>query len=69
MKYKMFNNSLGATAGCTQRLLLELIPLQKQGNKHICGDAWFGSVQTASQVACHGHKGIFQVKQYHSLSS
>ena len=68
MKDKMFNNSLGATAGCTLRLLLESIPQEKQGIKHgICGDAWFGSVRTASEVACRGHEGIFQVKQYHSF--
>ena len=68
MKDKMFNNSLGATAGCTLRLLLESIPQEKQGFKHgIRGDAWFGSVRTASEVARRGHEGIFQVKQYHSF--
>ena len=68
MKEKMFNNSVGTTAGCTLRLLLESIPHEKQGIKHgICGDAWFGSVKTASEVARCSHEGIFQVKQYHSF--
>ncbi len=64
----MFNNSVGATAGCTLRLLLESIPQEKQGIKHrIRGDAWFGSVETASEIARRGHEAIFQVKQYHSF--
>jgi hypothetical protein len=68
MKEKAFNDSIGATAGCTLRLLLESIPQEKQGIKHgIRGDAWFGSVRTVSEVAHRGHEGIFQVKQYHSF--
>jgi hypothetical protein len=34
MKTKMFNALVGATAGCTLRLLLESIPQEEQGIKH-----------------------------------
>jgi hypothetical protein len=61
MKDKMFNNSLGATAGCTLRLLLESIPQEKQGIKHgIHGDAWFGSVQTPVRVHTVAMKASFR---------
>jgi hypothetical protein len=59
---------MGATAGCTIRLLLNSIPQEEQGAKHgIWGDAWFGSVNTANEVGIRGHEGVFQVKQYHAL--
>jgi hypothetical protein len=48
MKSQQFNKEVGATAGCTLRLLLNTILLHIAGVKHgIRGDAWFGSIQTA----------------------
>jgi hypothetical protein len=68
MKGKMFNASVGTSAGCSLRLLLESIPQEAQRIKHgICGDAWIGSIRTASEVKHSGHKGVFQVQQHHSL--
>ncbi len=68
MKTAQFNNTIGATAGCTLRLLLNSIPVDQQGAKHgVRGDAWFGSVNTANEVSIRGHKGVFQVKQFHTL--
>jgi hypothetical protein len=68
MKTAKFNATMGATAGCTTRLLLNSIPQEEQRAKHgIRGDAWFGSVNTANEVGIRGHEGVFQVKQYHNL--
>ena len=67
MKSAQFNNTMGATAGCTIRLLLKSIPQGEQDKHGIRGDAWFGSVNTANEVAIRGHEGVFQVKQYHNL--
>ena len=45
MKTKKFNAAVGATAGCTLRLLLDSIPEEDKWIRHgIHGDAWFGSV-------------------------
>jgi len=63
MKTKQFNREVGATTGCTLRLLLNTIPPQSASVEH---DAWFGSVRTANEVGLRGHEGIFQVKQYHA---
>jgi hypothetical protein len=68
MKAAKFNNTMGAAAGFTIRLLLNSIPDERQGEKHgIRGDAWFGSVNTANEVRIQGHEGVFQVKQYHNF--
>jgi hypothetical protein len=68
MKTKKFNAEVGATAGCTLRLLLDSITEEDKGMKHcIRGDAWFGSVQVASEIARRGHEAVFQIKQNHSL--
>lgn len=68
MKSQQFNQQVGATTGCTLRLLLGTIPQGMEGVRHgVRGDAWFGSIQTASEVALRGHEGVFQIKQYHSL--
>ncbi len=49
MKSQKFNKEIGATAGCMLRLLLNMIPQEKEGGKHdIRGDAWFGSDSTAN---------------------
>jgi hypothetical protein len=38
------------------------------GIKHgVRGDAWFGSVRAANEIALRGHDGVFQIKLYHSL--
>ncbi len=67
MKSQEFNKDVGATAGCTLRLLLNSIPEEKRGERHgIRGDAWFGSVRTANEVALRGHDAVFQIKQYHA---
>ncbi|MFN9982106.1 MAG: hypothetical protein ACK53Y_19425, partial [bacterium] len=68
MKTKIFNAEIGATAGCTLRLLLNSIPKEDKGIKHgIRGDAWFGSVRAASEIARRGHEAVFQIKQNHGL--
>jgi hypothetical protein len=68
MKTQKFNSDVGATGGCTPRLLLNMIPRDKQSIKHgIRADAWFRSVKMVSEVSRHGHEAVFQVKQYHSL--
>jgi hypothetical protein len=68
MKTAKFNTTIGATAGCTLRLLLNSIPVDQQEAKHgVRGDAWFGSVNTANKVGIRGHEGVFQVKQFHTL--
>jgi hypothetical protein len=49
-------------------LLNTILQQQQIGSCHgIRGDAGFGSVKTANKVGLHGHEGVFQVKQYHSL--
>ncbi len=67
MKEKKDNKDLGATTGCTLRLLEATIPEGNNESHGIRGDAWFGSVRTASEVGFRGHEGVFQVKQYAAL--
>jgi len=68
MKSKMFNAAIGATAGCTLRLLLNSIADEEKGLKHgIRGDAWFGSVRAAAEISHRGHEVVFQIKQNHGL--
>jgi hypothetical protein len=68
MKSKMFNAAIGATAGCTLRLLLNSIADEEKGLKHgIRGDAWFGSVRAAAEISRRGHEAVFQIKQNHGL--
>jgi hypothetical protein len=68
MKTMQFNQQLGATTGCTLRLLLDTIPGDMNSMRHgVRGDAWFGSIRTANEVGLRGHEGVFQIKQYHSL--
>jgi hypothetical protein len=48
-------------------LLLNIFPQEKEGVKHsIQGDAWFGSVRAANEVALRGHNNVFQIEQYHA---
>ena len=68
MKSQQFNQQVGATAGCTLRLLLGTIPHDAGPSKHgIRADAWFGSIKTANEVGLRGHDAVLQIKQYHSL--
>jgi hypothetical protein len=68
MKSKEFNLQVGATAGCTLRLLLGTIPEDANPYKHgIRADAWFGSIITANEIGLKGHNAVLQIKQYHSL--
>jgi hypothetical protein len=69
IKSAQFNDIMGATSGCTLRLLLNTIPQEQQiaTSYGIRGDAWLGSVKTANEVALRGHEEVFQIKQYHSL--
>jgi hypothetical protein len=68
MKSKEFNLQVGATAGCTFRLLLGTIPEDTNPYKHgIRADAWFGSIKTANEIGLKGHDAVLQIKQYHSL--
>jgi hypothetical protein len=46
---------------------LEAIRIESDQPHGIRADAWFGSIRTASKVSRRGHRGMFQVKQYHSL--
>jgi hypothetical protein len=59
MKDKRYNRELGATTGCTLRHLENTIPEGEHQPHGICGDVWFGSVRTASDVGFCGHEGVF----------
>ena len=67
MKDKRHNRELGVTAGCTLHRLEDTIIENEHQPRGIHGDAWFGSVRTASEVGSRGHEGVFQVKQYSAL--
>jgi hypothetical protein len=68
MKEKRHNRDVGATTGCTLGLLEDSIAEDEHTYAHgIRGDAWFGSVRTASELGIRGHEGVFQVKQYKAL--
>jgi hypothetical protein len=68
MKCQQFNQQVGATAGCTLRLLLDTIPQDLRTCKHrVRGDDWFGSISTANAVGLRVNEAVLQVKQYHSL--
>jgi hypothetical protein len=68
MKSPQFNQQVGATAGCTLRLLLDTIPQDLKNYKHgVRSDAWFGSIRIGNEIGLRGHEAVLQVKQYHSL--
>ena len=57
MKNQQFNKQVGATAGCTLRLLLGTIPHDAEPSKHgIRADAWFGCIKTANEVGLRGQE-------------
>jgi hypothetical protein len=67
MKSEKYNRELGATTGCTLRLMEETAgDVSFQG---IIGDARFGSTRTMSEPARKYFEGIFQIEQYASLVS
>jgi hypothetical protein len=65
MKDQKSNRELGATTGCTLRLMKETA--EDESFQEIIGDAWFGSTRTVSELARKKFEGIFQIKQYASL--
>jgi hypothetical protein len=68
MRSEEFNSQVGASAGCTLRLLLGTIPKDADPYKHgIWADAWFGSIKTENEIGLRGHDAVLQIKQYHSL--
>jgi uncharacterized protein YeaO (DUF488 family) len=68
MRSEEFNSQVGATAGCTLRLLLSTIPKDADPYKHgIRADDWFSSIKTANEIGLRGHDEVQQIKQYHSL--
>jgi hypothetical protein len=68
MSSMKYNNAIGATAGCTLRLLEEAIPEEDKANTHgVRGDAWFGSVKNASELGIRGYECVFQIKNYNTL--
>jgi hypothetical protein len=66
MKTMKHNNCIGATSGCTLRVMED-----KVGENHhfngIIVDAWFGLTQTVTELSKAGFEGIFQIKQYAAL--
>ena len=66
MKDAKYNSSMGATAGCTLRLLEGSCGIGSNGNG-MKGDAWFGSVRAAMEIGVRGHECILQVKSNSSL--
>jgi hypothetical protein len=66
MKEMMYNNRIGATSGCTLRMMEDTVGEDTPFNG-IIGDAWFGSTRTVSEVVKAGFEGIFQIKQYTAL--
>ncbi len=66
MKSRKHNQRIGATSGCTLRVMEDAVG----GSHHfngIIGDAWFGSTRTVSELSKAGFEGIFQIKQYAAL--
>ena len=61
MRGARHNGSLGATAGCTLRLLEGAAGIASTGHG-IKGDAWFGSVRTAMEIGVRGNEAVLQVK-------
>jgi hypothetical protein len=68
MKTKEFNASIGATAGCTMRLAQLAAPVKEGEEKPLVeGDAWFGSVTCAVELAQHHYGCVLQIKTNSSL--
>ena len=60
--YMKHNKELGATAGCTMRLAEMAQQAEHSNSDLIMGDAWFGSVTAALELAKKGKEAFLQVK-------
>ena len=68
MSAQKYNETFGATVGCSLLLTEQTISPENAASTHgLRGDAWFGSVKAASQMAVRGHQCCFQVKGYSAL--
>ena len=67
MKEKRLQRELGATAACTVRVT-ELCHQEQYSPKDlVMGDAWFGSVKAATELAKRNSAAFLQVKTNHKL--
>ena len=62
MKEKPLQKDLGATAACTVRLTEECHQQEHSTKDLVMGDAWFGSVKAATELAKRHSASILQVK-------
>jgi len=68
MSVQKYNATLGATVGCSLRLIEQTIAPEAASLTHgLRGDAWFGSVKAASAMAVRGYQCVYQVKGYSTL--
>jgi hypothetical protein len=67
MSTAQYQDSLGATAVCTVRLLETSIPEDDDRIHTVQGDAWFGSVRAAAALGEKGHRVVLQVKNNKGL--
>jgi hypothetical protein len=68
MKTKEFNASFGATAGSTMCLAQLAAPVREGEEKPLVeGDAWFGSVTCAAELALQHYDCFLQIKTNSSL--
>ncbi len=68
MKTKQYNESYGTSAGCTLHLA-QLVALVREGEEKplVEGDAWFGSVTCAVELAQFYDDCVLNVKSISSL--
>jgi hypothetical protein len=62
----MRNHRIGATSGCTLRVMEDTVGENHHFNGMI-GDAWLGLTWTVNELSKAGFEGIFQIKQYAAL--
>ena len=67
MSTAQYQDSLGATAACTVRLLESSISDDDDRIHTVQGDAWFGSVRAAAALGAKGHRVVLQVKNNKGL--
>ena len=61
MKDPQHNLTLGVTTGCSLHLLEGSAGVGSTGHG-LRGDAWFGSMKTATEIGIHGNEAVVQVK-------
>ena len=61
MKEMMYNNRIGATSGCTLRMMEDTVGEDTPFND-IIGDAWFGSTRTVGEVFKAEYAALFPKK-------